>query len=57
MLKAKAAIGKAGEAQQLKKFRSVCEQRRDDGFYTVGQAGELLEMIEERLGMMLEGKS
>lgn len=57
MLKAKAAIGKAGEAPQLEKFRSICEQRRDDGFYTVDQAAELLEMIDERLGMMLEGKS
>ena len=57
VIKAKAAIGKAGTAKKLEQFKTVCEQRRDDGFYTVGQAAELLEMIEERLGMMLEGKS
>lgn len=57
MIKAKGAIGKAGEPEKLEKFKSLVEQRRDDGFYTVDQSTELLEMIEERLGMMLEGKS
>lgn len=57
MIKAKAAISKADSADKLEKFKGVVEQRRDDGYYTVPQAEELVEIIEERLGMMLEGKS
>ena len=57
MLKAKSAINKAAKPEKLEQFRATIEQRRDDGFYTVGQAAELLEIVDERLGMMLEGKS
>lgn len=57
MLKAKDAINRAAQPETLEKFKATIEQRRDDGFYTIGQANELLQLLEERLGMMLEGKS
>ena len=57
MIKATSAINKAGKPEKLEQFRTTIEQRRDDGFYTVAQADELLELVDERLGMMLEGKS
>lgn len=54
LIKAKAAISKADSADKLERFKGVVEQRRDDGYYTVPEADELLEIIEERLGIMQE---
>jgi len=57
LLKAKNAIDAADTDAKLQKFAGIIETRRDDGFYTADEAADLMERLEERMAMMLEGKS
>ena len=57
LLKARNAIDAADTDAKLHKFAGIIDSRRDDGFYTAAEAAELMERLDERMGMMLEGKS